>query len=82
MTRRQQPPRQRHARLDRPTSRLPKTGEAGAQKNGLRATTRVEGDDGRMSLTEEDISALVEVFLILDRWKREDEERAAGERGE
>lgn len=30
-------------------------------------------------LTEEDIRKLVEVFRILDRWKREDDERAAAE---
>jgi hypothetical protein len=33
-----------------------------------------------MKLTEDDIRKLVEVFLILDRWKREDDGRAAAER--
>jgi hypothetical protein len=33
-----------------------------------------------MKLTEDDIRKLVKVFLILDRWKREDDEKAAAER--
>jgi hypothetical protein len=33
-----------------------------------------------VKLTKEDIRKLVEVFLILDRWKREDDEKAAAER--
>jgi hypothetical protein len=33
-----------------------------------------------MKLTEDDLRKLVEVFLILDRWKREDDEKAAAER--
>lgn len=33
-----------------------------------------------MKLTKEDIRKLVEVFLILDRWKREDDEKDAKER--
>jgi len=35
-----------------------------------------------VKLTEEDIRKLVEVFLILGRWKREDDEKAVVERGE
>jgi hypothetical protein len=30
-----------------------------------------------MKLTKEDIQKLVEVFLILDRWKREDDAKVA-----
>jgi hypothetical protein len=37
-------------------------------------------DNTPMKLTEDDIRKLVEVFLILDRRKREDDEKAAAER--
>jgi hypothetical protein len=33
-----------------------------------------------MKLTEDDIRKLVEAFLILDGWRREDDEKAAAER--
>lgn len=33
-----------------------------------------------VKLTQEDTRKLVEVFLILDCWKREDDENAAAER--
>ncbi len=39
-----------------------------------------DGNAAPVKLTKEDICKLVEVFLILDRWKREDDEKAATER--
>jgi hypothetical protein len=40
---------------------------------------RAAAGEPPVKLTKEDIRKLVEVFLILDRWKREDDKKAAAE---